>query len=91
VNAPQKKPLAVALHYEQPGSPRVIAKGKGEIGQKIIDTARDHGVPIEENASLAGALSQVEIGDEIPVELYKAVAEVLIFIMRMSGRLKRPT
>ena len=39
---------------------------------------------------LAGALSEVEIGDEIPVELYKAVAEVLIFLMRMSGRLKGP-
>ena len=90
MSTPQKKPLAVALHYEQPGTPRVLAKGKGEIGQKIIDTAREHGVPIEENASLAGALSEVEIGDEIPVELYKAVAEVLIFIMRMSGRLPKP-
>jgi len=47
-------------------------------------------VPIEENAGLAGALSEVEIGDDIPIELYKAVAEVLIFIMRMSGRLKGP-
>jgi flagellar biosynthesis protein len=91
MNAPHKKPLAVALHYEQPGTPRVVAKGQGAIGQKIIETAREHGVPIEENASLAGALSEVEIGDEIPVELYKAVAEVLIFIMRMSGRLKGPT
>ena len=91
MNAPQKKPIAVALQYEQPGTPRVIAKGEGEIGQKIIDTAREHGVPIEENASLAGALSEVEIGDEIPLELYKAVAEVLSFIMRMSGRLKGPT
>jgi len=80
-----KNQLAVALAYEAPGTPRVVAKGKGEIGQKIIDTAREHGVPIEENASLAGALSEVEIGDEIPVELYKAVAEVLIFLMRMSG------
>jgi flagellar biosynthesis protein len=80
-----KNQLAVALHYEQAGTPRVVAKGRGEIGQKIIDTAREHGVPIEENASLAGALSEVEIGDEIPVELYKAVAEVLIFLMRMSG------
>jgi flagellar biosynthesis protein len=80
-----KNQLAVALQYEAPGTPRVVAKGKGEIGQKIIDTARQHGVPIEENASLAGALSEVEIGDEIPVELYKAVAEVLIFLMKMSG------
>ncbi len=91
MSPPPKNTLAVALHYEQAGTPRVVAKGKGEIGQKIIETARQHGVPIEENASLAGALSEVEIGDEIPVELYKAVAEVLIFIMRMSGRLKRPT
>jgi flagellar biosynthesis protein len=82
-----KNQLAVALHYEQPGTPRVVAKGKGELGQKIIDTARAHGVPIEENAGLAGALSEVEIGDDIPVELYKAVAEVLLFIMKVSGRL----
>jgi flagellar biosynthesis protein len=90
MSPPPKNTLAVALHYEQAGTPQVVAKGKGEIGQKIIETARQHGVPIEENASLAGALSEVEIGDEIPVELYKAVAEVLLFIMRMSGRLKRP-
>ena len=83
---PHKNQLAVALHYEKPGTPRVIAKGKGEIGKKIIETAKAHGVPIEENAGLAGALSEVEIGDEIPVELYKAVAEVLMFLMRMSGR-----
>ena len=85
MNAPQKQ-LAVALHYEQHGTPRVVAKGQGEIGRKIIETAREHGVPIEENASLAGALSEVEIGDEIPVELYKAVAEVLVFILKVSGR-----
>ena len=83
---PNKNQHAVALHYEKPGTPRVVAKGKGEIGKKIIETAKAHGVPIEENAGLAGALSEVEIGDEIPVELYKAVAEVLMFLMRMSGR-----
>jgi flagellar biosynthesis protein len=50
--------------------------------------AHAHGVPIRENAALAGALSEVEIGDEIPEQLYKAVAEVLIFILRMSGKIK---
>jgi flagellar biosynthesis protein len=79
-------PLAIALHYERPGTPVVVAKGRGAIGEKIIETARAHGVPIEENAGLAGALSEVEIGDEIPVELYKAVAEVLVFILKVSGR-----
>ncbi|NVO16537.1 MAG: EscU/YscU/HrcU family type III secretion system export apparatus switch protein [Rhodoplanes sp.] len=80
-------PLAIALHYEAPGAPRVVAKGKGAIGEKIIETARANGVPIEENAGLAAALSSVELGDEIPEELYRAVAEVLTFILRLSGRL----
>jgi flagellar biosynthesis protein len=79
-------PLAVALHYEQPGTPVVVAKGQGSIGEKIIETARAHGVPIEENAGLAMALSEVEIGNEIPLELYKAVAEVLVFILKVSAR-----
>ena len=84
MNAPHKKPLAVALHYDQPGTPRVVAKGKGAIGAKIIEVAKEHGVPIEENEVLAGALSNVELGDEIPAELYKAVAEVLVFVLRLT-------
>ena len=67
-----KRQLAVALHYDREGAPRVVAKA--------------HGIPIEENEVLAGALSNVELGDEIPAELYKAVAEVLIFVLRLSGR-----
>jgi len=81
-----KTSLAVALYYEKPGAPRVVAKGRGEVGQKIIDTAKAHGVPIEENAGLAEALAQVELEDEIPEALYRAVAEVLVFIFRVSGR-----
>ena len=80
--------LAVALHYDKTGAPRVIAKGKGTIGAKIIELAKAHDIPIEDNEILAGALSNVELGDEIPVELYKAVAEVLVFVLRLSGRIR---
>ena len=82
--------LAVALHYDRDrkGAPRVVAKGSGAIGEKIIEVARANNIPIEENEALAGALSHVELGDEIPEELYKAVAEVLIFVLRLSGKIK---
>jgi flagellar biosynthesis protein len=83
-----KRPLAVALHYDKSGAPRVVAKGHGSIGEKIIEVAKAHDIPIEENEVLAGALSNVELGDEIPAELYKAVAEVLIFVLRLSGRIR---
>lgn len=78
--------LAVALHYDRQGAPRVVAKGRGTIGEKIIEMAKANNIPIEENEVLAGALSTIELGDEIPQELYKAVAEVLIFVLRLSGR-----
>jgi flagellar biosynthesis protein len=83
-----KSQLAVALHYDKQGAPRVVAKGRGSIGEKIIEVAKAHDIPIEENEVLAGALSNVELGDEIPAELYKAVAEVLIFVLRLSGRIR---
>jgi flagellar biosynthesis protein len=80
--------LAVALHYDKKGAPRVVAKAQGTLGDKIIEIAKENDIPIEENEVLAGALSNVELGDEIPAELYKGVAEVLIFVMRLSGRLR---
>ncbi len=88
MSAETKSQLAVALHYDKSGAPRVVAKGRGTLGEKIIEVARAHDIPIEENEVLAGALSNVELGDEIPAELYKAVAEVLIFVLRLSGRIR---
>ncbi|WJR81145.1 EscU/YscU/HrcU family type III secretion system export apparatus switch protein [Bradyrhizobium sp. NP1] len=79
-----KNPLAVALHYDRTGAPRVVAKGRGTIGEKIMEIARANDIPIEENEVLAGALSNVELGEEIPAELYKAVAEVLVFVLKLS-------
>ena len=85
----EKTTLAVALHYDKAAVPvpRVVAKGRGDTGQKIIALAHEHGVPIEANAPLAEALSQVDLGDEIPEALYRAVAEVLVFILRAAGQL----
>ena len=83
-----KNQLAVALHYDRTSAPRVVAKGRGLIGARIVELAKAHDIPIEENEVLAGALSNVELGDEIPAELYKAVAEVLVFVLRLSGRIR---
>ena len=88
MTTPSKNQLAVALHYDRTGAPRVVAKGRGSLGEKIIEVARANNIPIEENEVLAGALSHVELGDEIPAELYRAVAEVLVFVLRLSGRIR---
>ena len=74
--------IAVALLYEDPNAPKVVASGQGWVGEKIIETARVHGVPIEEDPVLAQALSTLEIDEEIPEALYRAVAEVLSFLLR---------
>ena len=81
---PNETPLAVALTYEAPHAPRVVAVGRGELGQRIIDTAREHGVPLETNAPLAEALSTIELETEIPERLYEAMAVILAFILRAS-------
>lgn len=79
-----KDTLAVALTYEAPHAPRVVAVGRGELGQRIIDTAREHGVPLESNAPLAEALSTIELESEIPEALYEAVAVIIGFIMQAA-------
>lgn len=84
-NTPQ---LAVALKYEKPNAPRVTAIGRGELAERIIATAQTHGVPLSDNPALAEALSQLELEQEIPESLYRAVAEVLTYILRVSGRLR---
>lgn len=84
MSAPEKPVLAVALRYEAPDAPRVVAVGRGELGQRIIDTAREHGVPLEANAPLAEALSTVELETEIPQQLYEAIAVIISFVLRAS-------
>jgi flagellar biosynthesis protein len=81
-----RTPLAVALRYQAPQAPKVVAVGRGELGQRIIDVAREHDVPLEANPALAEALSAVELETEIPHELYIAVATILAFILRASTK-----
>lgn len=78
--------MAVALEYDGSSAPRVTAKGQGEIADKIIETAREAGVPVEENPLLAQALSSVELDDQIPEDLYKAVAQVIGFVLKLRQR-----
>jgi flagellar biosynthesis protein len=80
----EKPTLAVALRYDAPDAPKVVAVGRGEVGQRIIDTAREHGVPLESNPALAEALSTLELDTAIPEALYEAVAVVIAFILNAA-------
>jgi flagellar biosynthesis protein len=77
---------AVALSYDTKvhAAPRVVAKGKGNIASNIIEKAREHNVPIQEDASLVELLSQLQINETIPEQLYAAVAEVFAFIYKVD-------
>ena len=80
-----KPKTAVALQYNKGDeAPRVIATGKGEIANRIIEEADKAAIPLYEDAKLAKTLSKLEIGDVIPQELYGVVAEILVFVDRMD-------
>jgi len=87
--------FAVALHYEieKSNAPKVVAKGADNVAAKIREVAKANDVPIVENPPLARLLyAAVEIDEEVPPEHYKAVAEVIGFILRQQGKLKpRPS
>jgi flagellar biosynthesis protein len=80
--------IAVALAYEEGSAPRVVATGRGAIAETILSTARAHGVAVEENAALAEALGRIELDEEIPEVLYRAVAEVIAFVIRARDRIR---
>ena len=82
----RRPPLAVALHYSGSGAPRLVAKGGGAVAERILEVAREHNVPLQEDAALASALSRLELGHEIPKDLYVAVAHVLAFAWSLTGK-----
>ena len=87
-----KEKTAVAVAYN-PGevAPKILAVGKGEVAERIIETAKENDVPFYQDNTLAEPLSRLQIGDTIPPELYEVVAEILVFVDdmdRMKGKLK---
>jgi flagellar biosynthesis protein len=79
-------PLAAAIRYdnERDRAPKVTASGRGIIAEKIIELAAEHGIPIKNDPDLIQILSKLEVGTEIPIELYRAVAEILAFVYSLN-------
>ena len=77
-----RKRSAVALEYDR--APKVVASGRGHVAERILDTAREHDIPVHQDAGLTKSLENVEIGEFIPPELYQVVAEVLVFVDSMD-------
>lgn len=86
-----KQDKAVALLYDkkQSDAPRVVATGKGLVAEKIIETAREAGVHIHEDPDLVELLAKIPLGQEIPVELYQTIAEVLAFVYQINENFKQ--
>lgn len=90
MSSPDSRPAAVAavaLAYSgEAPAPRVLAKGRGLIAEAIIEKARQHGVYVHESRDLVTLLMQVDLDQQIPPQLYVAVAELLAWIYRLERR-----
>ncbi len=82
---------AAALRYsaENNGAPEIVALGKGEIAEKIIEKAKENNVPLYEDAELAHTLNFLEVGAEIPRELYEIVAKILVFVSDIDSKFNK--
>jgi flagellar biosynthesis protein len=80
-------PGAVALYYDGEHAPTVIAKGSGEIARQILAIADKHNIPLREDPELLALLAGLDLGQEIPENLYLAVAQVIAFAYFLSGKL----
>ncbi|MFT7558607.1 MAG: flagellar biosynthesis protein [Flavobacteriales bacterium] len=75
---------AVAIFYDGEHNPVVLAKGTHEVADEIVQTANEYDIPIYDNVGLSEVLNELDIGDEIPKELYQAVASILAFAYEVS-------
>jgi flagellar biosynthesis protein len=83
-----KRIKAAALRYkpEKDAAPKLVAKGRGKTAEKIIQIAKEHKVPIKDDPQLVEVLSTLDLYQEVPPELYRAVAEILAFVYRMTKK-----
>ena len=86
---PEKPRRASALKYEGKGAPKVVASGRGLIAERIVAAAREAGVAVREDAALAEALAGLDLGREIPDDLYAAVAEALAWAYALDVKARR--
>jgi len=89
-NDPRLRRIAAALGYD-PGktdAPKLVAKGQGEIAERIIALAKEHDIPIREDRDLVAVLAKLDLDQEIPPELYRTIAELLAFVYRANKRYK---
>ncbi|MGM0553467.1 MAG: EscU/YscU/HrcU family type III secretion system export apparatus switch protein [Pseudomonadota bacterium] len=79
------QPQAVALEWDRQRAPRITASGSGLTAEQILRIAEENDIPLHQDPGLTEALAQIPIGDEIPEQLYVAVAEVLAFVFMLAG------
>jgi flagellar biosynthesis protein len=77
---------AVGLSYDGQGAPKIVAKGHGALADEIIRLAKEHGVLVHEDENLNRLLQQMELGSEIPQELYLLIAELIAFSYVLQGK-----
>ncbi|WP_339249664.1 EscU/YscU/HrcU family type III secretion system export apparatus switch protein [Sporosarcina sp. FSL W8-0480] len=80
----RKDAIALSYNPDVAEAPKIIAKGKGLIAQNIIETAKEHNIPIQEDASLVELMGQLNVNETIPEQLYQAVAEVFAYIYHID-------
>jgi len=82
-----RRPAAAALQYDpvKPEPPQVLAVGRGPVAEEILRVAKEHGVPLHEDAGLVEALACLDVSEYIPRELYAVVAEVLAYVFRVDS------
>ncbi len=82
----RKKVAALKYKPNEDTAPKVVAKGSGWLADKIIEVAKENHIPLKEDRQLVEVLSAIDLNREIPPELYKAVAEILAFVYRITKK-----